>query len=426
MITYLNKNISWVLTLLTISFFMVSCDQEDNAGFSTLEPTSPTLAVTTVFSTKTLIEDNSVYEFTATISAVQLVDIKLSITQVSGDATLGDDFTVDGSITIPAGATSAKGKIKILSDNLIEATEKVKIQIGDNTTANATITPAFMEFTILNYTAGDLAIDLSWAMASATTDNSGNVISPTAFADMRLLISTGPNNTDLIDGADGAGFETYVMSSSTPNGTYYVVADFYDANRDIIRDLNLNLTINQAGVINGDSYSYPAAISNLGICDLNFYVMTKITKVGNTYTFTDVSTQSYVYSTYSSWNGIDADFDSQVSTKAICDGLYIKGLNAGWMLDWWGEVVTVQTDVFASVDATGKVTIAKQFLYTTTYNGAVQPNYFVYGSGTYNQATGKLYIKYDLSQGTTTSLATAIMAYGWPTPYFEATLTLAP
>ncbi|MDP3359547.1 MAG: hypothetical protein Q8S41_09380 [Lutibacter sp.] len=426
MITYLNKNISWVLTLLTISFFMVSCDQEDNTGFSTLEPTSPTLSLTTSVSSKSLIEDDSVYEFTATLSTVQLVDVKLFITQVSGDATLGDDYTVDGSITIPAGATSAKGKIKILSDDLIEATEKVKIQIGDNTTSNATIVPVFMEFTILNYTEGDLALDLSWAMSATTTDNSGNVISPTAFADMRLLISTSPNNSDVILEADGGSFESLVLPANTPNGTYYVVADFYAANKTIVRNLDLSLELNQAGVINGDSYSYPAAISNLGICDLNFYVMTKITKVGNTYTFTDVSTQSYVYSTYSSWNGIDADFDSQVSTKAICNGLYIKGLNAGWMLDWWGEVVTVQTDVFASIDATGKVTIAKQFLYTTTYNGAVQPNYFVYGSGTYNQATGQLYIKYDLSQGTTTSLATAIMIYGWPTPYFEATLTLAP
>ncbi len=83
-----------------------------------------------------------------------------------------------------------------------------------------------------------------------------------------------------------------------------------------------------------------------------------------------------------------------------------------------------QKDVFASIDADGKVTIAKQFLYTTTYNGAVQDDYFVYGTGTYDKATGQLYIKYDLAQGTTTSLATAIMAYGWPTPYFEAILTI--
>ncbi|MFZ2429566.1 MAG: hypothetical protein WAW57_00295 [Lutibacter sp.] len=424
MITKNYKSIFSYLAAITTALFVFGCDQEDNTGFSTLEPSSPTLLVTTSVSSKSLIEDDSVYEFTATLSTVQLVDVKLFVTQVDGDASNGDDYTVDGSVVIPAGSTSAKGKITILSDELIETTETVKIQIGDNRTANSTITPVFMEFTILNYTEGDLAIDLSWAMATATTDNSGNVISPTDFADMRLLVSSTPDNSGNIAEADGGSFESLVLPANTPNGVYYVVADFYDANSDIVRDLDLNLELNQAGVINGDSYEFPAAISNLGICDLNFYVMTKITKTGNTYTFEDVRRQSYTYSTYTPWIGADADYDSQVSTKEICDGLYIKGLNAEWMLDWWGEVVVDQKDVFASIDADGKVTIAKQFLYTTTYNGAVQPNYSVYGSGTYDKATGKLYIKYDLAQGSTSSLATAIMAYGWPTPYFEATLTI--
>ncbi len=426
MITKNYKSIFSYLAALTAALFVVSCDQEDNTGFGTLVPTSPTLTVTTSVSNKSLIEDDSVYEFTATLSTPQLVDVKLFVTQIAGDATNGDDYTVDGSLVIPAGATSAKGKVTILSDELIEATETVKLQIGNNLTANASITPVTMEFTILNYTEGDLAIDLSWAMASATTDNSGVEIDPTDFADMRLLISSGPNNTDLIGGADGGAFETYVLKGTKPDGVYYIVADFFDANSSIVRDLDLSLELNQAGVINGDNYSYPAALSNLGICELNFYVLAKITKSGNTYTFEDVRKQSYELSTYTPYIGIDAEFDSQVATKAICDGLFIKGLNAGWMLDWWGEIVIDQKDVFASIAADGKVTIAKQFLYTTTYEGEVQTSYFVKGTGTYDDVTGELNIKYDLSQGTTASIATVSMQFGWATPYFEATLTLAP
>ena len=139
MITYLNKNISWILSLLIVSTITISCDQEDYAGFATLDPTSPTLSIATQVQNASLIEDDSEYTFTATLSTVQLVDVKLYITQVSGDATIGADFEVTESLVIPAGSTSATGKIKILSDELIEGTEKVKIQIGDVRTANATI-----------------------------------------------------------------------------------------------------------------------------------------------------------------------------------------------------------------------------------------------------------------------------------------------
>lgn len=424
MITKNYKSIFSYAAALTIGLFMASCDQEENTGLATLTPTAPTLSVATQVSNASLIEDNSVFTFTATLSETQLVDVKLNIFQVDGDATQGSDFEVTGGLVIPAGSLSASGEVKILADDLVEETETVKIQIGDEKTANATIAPVYMEFTILNYTDGDLAIDLHWDMASTTTDNSGEAIDPTDFADMRLLISTTPDNVNVYDGADGGSFESFVLASDTPDGEYYVVADFYDANSDIVRDLNLDLTFNQAGVINDEKHEFPSAISNLGTCSLNFYVMAKVTKSGNSYSFERIATQSYDYSVYISWGGTDADYASQVSTKSICDGLFIKGLNAEWMLDWWGEIVVDESDIFASIDASGNVTIEKQFLYTTTYNGDVQPDYYVYGTGTYNEATGELYIRYDLEQGSTTSLATAIMAYGWPTPYFEATLSL--
>ncbi len=285
MITKNYKSIFSYLAALTTALFVVGCDQEENTDFSTLVPTAPTLSVTTDVSSKSLIEDDSVYEFTATLSTAQLVDVKLFITQVDGDATIGADYTVDGSIVIPAGATSAKGKITILSDDLIEETETVKIQIGDERTANAAIEPAFMDFTIMNYTEGDLAIDMSWAMASVTTDSSGDAIDPTDFADLRLLISSGPNNTDVIDGADGGSFETYVLSGTEPDGEYYVVADFYAVNSDIARDLDLSLEFNQAGVINGDSYDFSSALNSAISCSSIYYVLGKIIKAGDSYTF---------------------------------------------------------------------------------------------------------------------------------------------
>jgi len=435
MITKNLKSILSYLAALTIGLFIVSCDQEDNTGLSTFTPPSPSLSVATSISNLSLVEDNSVYTFTATLSEAQLVDVKLFVNQIGGDATPGVDYTVDGSLVIPAGSLSATGKVKILSDDLIEATETVKLQIGDNRTANAQLTPATMDFTILNYTEGDLAMDLSWALASATTDNSGITISPTDFADLRLLVTTAPNNTAIFDGADGGSFETFVLDGSSPDGDYWVVADFYAANPDIVRDLDLDLTFNQAGIINGDSYSYPAAISNLGTCALNFYVLVKITKTGTSYTFEDVRTQSYELSSYTPWDfGTDvvdaftpAGYPSHIITKEICDGFFIKGLNAEWMLNIWGEEIqpASEAEVFAVLAPDGTFTIASQPIFTTLFDGAFY-DYTVSGNGTFDSGTGQLHVEYYLDQEGFSPNQWMFDNGYMSTNYFEANVTLAP
>lgn len=421
MITKNYKSIFSYAAALTIGLFMASCDQEENTGLATLTPTAPTLSVATQVSNASLIEDNSVFTFTATLSETQLVDVKLNIFQVDGDATQGSDFEVTGGLVIPAGSLSASGEVKILADDLVEETETVKIQIGDEKTANATIAPVYMEFTILNYTDGDLAIDLHWDMASTTTDNSGEAIDPTDFADMRLLISTTPDNVNVYDGADGGSFESFVLASDTPDGEYYVVADFYDANSDIVRALNLDVTFNQAGVINNQNFSYPSAISNDNICSNNFYVLTKITKSGNSYTIEDVRINNFENQVVT-YSGTDAGYDSQVSTGVDCDGMVISGLNAEWMYDFWGEVIEEEGVVHYTVDGSGVVTIASQYIFTTSYSGSLYP-YTVSGTGTYDEATGELYIQYYLDQE---GFSPSNWAFGngyQTTPYFEATLT---
>ena len=126
-----------ILSIISLSLFVVGCEVEDYTGDSVMNPGSATLSISTTATSTSLIEDDSVYEFTATLSQAMQVDVKLFATQVDGDATEGSDFEMSGSITIPAGSLSATGTIKILIDNLVEETETVKIQIGDNRTANA-------------------------------------------------------------------------------------------------------------------------------------------------------------------------------------------------------------------------------------------------------------------------------------------------
>lgn len=381
--------------IFALSATIISCTEDDQTGDSVSVPTSPAVSIALNFSNTTMVENDSKHTYTVSLSETQIVDVKLGVSQIGGTAG-PDDYEMTSSITIPAGYLSASGSITILSDDLIEETETLQIQIGSITTANASLTPITTDFTILNYTSGDLAIDLSWGMSIAT-DDTGTEISATDFADMVLSISTTPDLSGEFDGADGSGFETYVLDGSEPDGDYYVLAYFYDANSDIVRDLDFNLEFNQDGVINGESYDFPAAMSNASICDNNFFVLTKIVKTGNNYSFEDQSINNFE-NQQTTWSGTDAGYDSQVTTGVDCDGMVITGLNAGWMLDFWGEVVVEAGTVYYTVDASGVVTIPNQFLYTTTYNGAVQPDYNIEGTGTYNTATGTLNIQYSLIQ----------------------------
>lgn len=409
-----------ILMLFALSAATISCEDDDQVGDSQLVPSSPTIAINLGFSNPVLIEDDSVFEYIVTLSEAQIVDVKLHVSQIDGTAS-SSDYEMGNLITIPAGYTSAKGNIKILSDELIEGTETLKIQIGDNRTANATITPVTIDFTILNYTEGDLLIDLGWGMSEPTTDNSGEEIDPTDFADMRLLVSSTPDNLNAGDNvADGSGFESLVLPANTPDGVYYVVADFYDANADIIRDLDLSLELNQAGVINGDSYDFAAAINNASICENNFFVLGKLTKSGDTYTFENLAINNFE-NQKTTWLGTDADYDSQVTTGVDCDGKIIAGLNAGWIDEFWGEIITKAGTIHYTVDAAGDVMIENQFLFTTTYNGDVQPDYYIEGTGTYDAVAGTLNLKYSLIQDGWYLGED----YGEADGFFHATLTAA-
>ncbi len=376
------KNIFFSVTLLAIvSLFVTSCDNEDYTGYSTLKVSSPTISITAgVTSPVTLVENDTKYEFTVTLSEPQIVDIHLAVKQIDGTAS-ASDYELTSTIVIPAGATSAKGSIKILSDDAIEDTESLTIQIGDQTTANGNLTPITVEFSIQNLTGDDLVIGLSWEPSIKTTDNLGNDISPTDLADLRLLITDSPYTT-ILGGADGGSFESYTMSGSMADGEYLVVADFYAALDLPVRDLNLSLSFEQLGVIERFSYDFANAINTGTICPSNYFILAKIIKTGSTYTIEEVGGLPPLTG---AWYGVDTEFEypSEVSTRLDCDGnLLITGLVFGWMLDFWGEEVVAQEDVIINVDLdAGTVDIPYQAYITTLYKGTEYP-YSIVGSGT--------------------------------------------
>ena len=104
----------------------------------------------------------------------------------------------------------------------------------------------------------------------------------------------------------------------------------------------------------------------------------------------------------------------------------MTGLGFGWMLDWWGEII--KTGGTLSYTITGNtINIPLQKYCVTTYKGAIQPEYSVQGSGTIDNsgAYPVYHIQYDFIQAGQ-SIGAISNQYGWPTTYFEATITSDP
>jgi hypothetical protein len=231
------------------------------------------------------IEQDSTFTFTLTMEPAQIVDVVVYIKQAAGTATLDEDFQIlnDGKkVTFPAGATTAEAKIKVLADDVIEETETFTIQIGDNTTANATITPVSIDFAILNYTAGDLAVEMSWD--AVAFNQHGEQISPTNIADMILQVFDADG--DLVDEADGASFESLVLASDLADGTYYIRAAFYAAEQ-FGEPVDIDMRLLSSRQVFYQPALVPCLITTATseLCDLNINLV-ELVKAGTSYSFT--------------------------------------------------------------------------------------------------------------------------------------------
>ncbi|WP_053991442.1 hypothetical protein [Mangrovimonas sp. TPBH4] len=288
-----NKFIKIYLMVFAL-IVTTACSDDDLTGHSTMEPSTPTLSVALDFANnQTLVEEETTYGFTVSISEPQIVNVRVYLEQTAGDATDGEDFSFPHSVTIPAGSTSVSDVIAIHADDLIEETETATIKIGTGNESNVSaVNEQVVTFNIQNLVEGDLMIGMSWETATTVTDNFGTELGATDVADLRLLITDVPY-TEILGGADGGSFETYTISSDTPDGDYYVVADYYSA-MDIPVDLNLHLTFDQTGVINGEEYSFAGAMNTGNSCSSVYYIMAQITKMGDSYTITEVGEPSPV------------------------------------------------------------------------------------------------------------------------------------
>ncbi len=285
------KNIFYLAAFGAL-FVMSSCNEDDATGQATLKPTSSvSIAVEGAGTISPVLDDADFsHVVNLTLSEKQVVDVVVFVSQVGGDAVDGEDYKLSTNrIVFPAYSTKSSFEIKILADAKAEDVETLTLQIGDERTANASLAPVTVDFTINNYSGSDLNVGLSWAAEIIGAD--GSTISPTSLADLRLLVVDGMPYTNIIAELDGGSFESYTLPSDSVDGDYYIVADFYsamDLGAQGSFDVDLTVDFQQDGVNDGVSYSFPAALNTADVCAGNHFYLAKITKTGSDYVFTRI------------------------------------------------------------------------------------------------------------------------------------------
>jgi len=440
LINNIYKKSILALTIITLTL-LSACEVDKYTGDSTVVPTNPTISITGAGDQGMFHDgEDQVHTISLSMDMTQVVDVAVHVTQTDGDAVEGVDYSLSASrLIIKSGTTSSSLDVTILTNPEANGTRSFTITIGDAKTANADITPTTASFTIEDYLDGDLSAHLEWEASETTTDNSGNVISPTDLADLRLLLSDELyDGSNAIDGADGAGFETFILSGDLPDGEYYFTADFYAALETPIRDLNLTMTFDQIGVFSGMTFEFEEALSTQCTAGSNYFIMVKVTKSGTDYAIeqvaeypppADVSPLVGIYTGTDFVGGVTGEYPSEVVTQMNVDlTLGITGLGFGWMVDFWGETVEEQNYVTVTLEWCGDqgvLTIPEQDYIVTDYEGDLYP-YTIVGSGTFSIDGGvvTMHIEYDMIQdGFSTAGWTNDNGY-MPTALFIADITL--
>lgn len=222
------KKVINIFSLLSL-ILIISCDNEDNTGDSSLQVTTPSISLTALpsMSSSNIVDEISepTYTVTATLSTPQSVDVVLYMRTVGGTASEGDDYELS-KITIPAFGTSGSGTIKILNDELVESEENFTIKVGENV-ENASFTPQTYSFIIKNYVSNELELNFRYNKNFSISGTPISLCGILYDLDFYLLDSNF-DDTGNYDAAGGNCEESLVLDSSLPDGTYYIFPQLYD------------------------------------------------------------------------------------------------------------------------------------------------------------------------------------------------------
>ncbi len=219
--------------------------------------------------------------FTATLSQTDAADVTVEYATTDDTASAGSDYTANnGTLTIPAGSSSATLTISINGDTDIESDEGFSLNLS-NITSNASLVTTTATGTILNDDAAPVIPNLSIAPVSSNEGDSGTTdmmfavsLDTAASADVTVDYTTADNTTAnaAIAGSDytaNSGTLTIPTGSTTANITVSITGDT-DIETDETFDLNLsnissNATLSVASavgtIINDDSNATPSTSS---------------------------------------------------------------------------------------------------------------------------------------------------------------------
>ncbi len=379
-----------ILIVLIPTIVLFGCNKEDYTGFSTETPTNPTITVDLSKVPTSAVSDllKTSYKVTLNMDVAQIVDVKVYVNlSETSSATADEDFTYESEVVIPAGRKTASFNVSILDDELPEANEEFTLIIGDERTANASITPVNAKFSISNGTLTQYGVSFSWY--AEAYDIEGVAITPANIADMVLTVYDMDFNT--IYQADGSGFEAVVLENTIPDGDYYVAVSFYDVlelGEQGGLDLDLFVDYKQLGVQSG-GFEFPAAL-NTESNFANTAYLAIITKAGSTWTMNEF--EGFVASDLNfasaSWGGLDGwmpdyMFANQVEIAGTTGAYTIIGLSFDWIPEVWGEVITDSVPVNITFKNDGTIEILDQYYLTTDFDGG--SIYNIYGTGTWNR-----------------------------------------
>ncbi|MCF6366280.1 MAG: hypothetical protein L3J35_08770 [Bacteroidales bacterium] len=426
------KNIKILSIFLMLVIVFAGCKKKDDfTGHSQLTPTNPTITVDLGTITAANDGTESSHTITLNMDVAQIVDVAVHILVLEGTATEDVDFSLSTkTVMIPAGKTTASFTVNFLTDDEFEPTETFKIQIGDDRTANAAITPVTADFTIVNAVSDDLVVGMSWSSAKEVYDVSGALISATDLADLILSVTDDAGNE--IYSSDGGSFEEVTMiAADVPDGLYYVTVAFYSAmdlgdQGDV--DLNISLDFMQSGVFTATN-DFPSffSISTATTCSEGFRLM-EITKSGTTWTLAEYVDPLDAF--IGSYGGVDdyisaywSNNPSEIYTTVCGTDLLLHKINTRFMEDIWSETVVSYAPLVITLNPDNTISIADQYCMTTDYNGTLYDYDIINVSGTWT-AEGVLHIEYEMDQGGFW-VAAALQSWGYgANDFFEADVTI--
>jgi len=282
------KNIKYILSSAILTFFILGCDvQEASQDVMSIGNTDdfslPSFSLSSTGS-GTNEADETVYTYLVTLDKPLVNDVALSFKVLDGTTATEDvDFEFVNT-NVRAYETTATMDIIIHNDSEVEETEFLNVAVipGPAPQSSHSLNPLAeypeLSITIDNFESGDLDVGMEWA-----ADN-GSGSSGYELADLILLITDAASPyTEVIGGSDGGSAEHVTISSDTPDGDYFVVADVY-AMDDSDFDIDINVTFDQGGVIQGAKIESPKAMNSRILCN-EYVVLAKITKSGTSYSW---------------------------------------------------------------------------------------------------------------------------------------------